>query len=186
MEETTVISMVEKALDILLKEDSYLLEHDVNERSITHKLAEYLQQMFSGYNVDCEYNRNGIDEYGDDLRKKLNIPMENSHDFADTEAKTVFPDIIIHRRGSNNNNLLVVEAKKSTSTRPDIHDKEKLEAFSYRYQNALLKKPSYRYQNALFVKFYTGINYDAELTWYKNSAWKEPYKLSEKKTGSGS
>jgi phenylacetate-coenzyme A ligase PaaK-like adenylate-forming protein len=47
---------VEIACGMLLKNDSFLLEHDVNERSISHKLADYLQQLFTDYNVDCEYS----------------------------------------------------------------------------------------------------------------------------------
>lgn len=63
MDETKIRDRVEEALKILLKNDAYLLEHDVNERSITHKLAEYLQQElrkyseFNDYQVDCEYNK---------------------------------------------------------------------------------------------------------------------------------
>ena len=45
-----------------LKNDGYLLENDVNERSITHKFAVYLENEFSEWDVDCEYNRNGIDK----------------------------------------------------------------------------------------------------------------------------
>lgn len=41
-----------------MKEDSYLSDVNANERSQTHKIAEYLQQILPGYNVDCEYNKN--------------------------------------------------------------------------------------------------------------------------------
>jgi hypothetical protein len=34
------------AINLLFKNDSFLLKESVNERSITHKLAEYLQQQF--------------------------------------------------------------------------------------------------------------------------------------------
>lgn len=47
-----------RTLKIFLKEDSYLSDVDANERSQTHKIAEYLQQILPEYNVDCEYNRN--------------------------------------------------------------------------------------------------------------------------------
>ena len=46
-----------RTLEKFLKEDSYLSDVDANERSQTHKIAEYLQQILPGYNVDCEYNR---------------------------------------------------------------------------------------------------------------------------------
>ena len=56
-----ILSMVINELKL---KDYYLLEKDVNERSITHKLAGYLQKHLSEhfdehYDVDCEYNRNG-------------------------------------------------------------------------------------------------------------------------------
>jgi len=49
---------VDRALTKLLQNDSLLVELNANERSITHKLAEYLQLEFAAWNVDCEYNRN--------------------------------------------------------------------------------------------------------------------------------
>lgn len=47
-----------RTLEKFLKEDSYLSDVNANERSQTHKIAEYLQQILPEYNVDCEYNRN--------------------------------------------------------------------------------------------------------------------------------
>lgn len=52
----------EKLINLCLEEiynnDFALIFNNVSERAITHKLAEYLQKRFKGYNVDCEYNRN--------------------------------------------------------------------------------------------------------------------------------
>ena len=43
-----------------LAQEGYLLEANVNERSLTHKLAEYLQAVVGPeWSVDCEYNRYG-------------------------------------------------------------------------------------------------------------------------------
>lgn len=96
--------------------DYFLIKHDVNERSITHKLACYIQEEIdkdkeeANWNVDCEYNRIGSSPINP---KRLMLPIEGvSTD--DIKAKTVFPDIIIHHRGKKgiNNNLLVIEVKK--------------------------------------------------------------------------
>ena len=38
-------TVVKKSLEILFKNDQILLEHDVSERSITHKLAIYLENI---------------------------------------------------------------------------------------------------------------------------------------------
>lgn len=51
-------ALIEAALRRFIKEDKHLSELDVNERSQTHKLAEYIQNLIPEYNVDCEYNKN--------------------------------------------------------------------------------------------------------------------------------
>jgi hypothetical protein len=120
-----------QALDCLLEADSYLLKNDVNERSISHRLAMYLQLFFPDWDVDCEYNRDGNDI------KTLKIPSE-SNNWNDTDAKTVYPDIIIHHRGKADN-LLAIEIKKTTSTINDEFDHVKLQAFKQElhYQHAV-------------------------------------------------
>lgn len=50
-----------EALYKFLQNEIYLLRFNVNERSISHKLAIYLEPYFSGWDVDCEYNRNHDD-----------------------------------------------------------------------------------------------------------------------------
>ena len=106
----------------LLKRDRVLLELDANERSLTHKLAEYLQGEFPDWDVDCEYNRDG------DTPKRLLVQTISTDD---TDAHTVFPDIIIHHRNTNDN-LVVIEAKKS-STSAGSDDEEKLKAYVAKY-----------------------------------------------------
>lgn len=126
---------LDKCLTTLLDRDRELLELDVNERSLAHKLAEYLQCEFPDWNVDCEYNR------------KFSIPKRlQGHPFTtsdvptdDTSGRTVYPDIIVHRRGVDDNHL-VVEIKKR-SNRDDLEiDRGKLEGFTHQmgYRNAAL------------------------------------------------
>lgn len=77
------------ALGILQKNDFFLLVKGVNERSIAHKFAEYLQEQFPDWNVDCEYNRKGIKP------KKLEGIREcDQH----RNTNRVFPDIVVHQR----------------------------------------------------------------------------------------
>ncbi len=49
--------ILKKALDMLLSKDNYIIKIDVNERTITHRLARYLEDYFPDWNVDVEYNR---------------------------------------------------------------------------------------------------------------------------------
>lgn len=113
---------------MLHKNDSFLLENNVNERSVTHKLAEYIQLQFQEYHVDCEYNRMpGETIERPYINKKLNLPID-SIETNDTKAKTVFPDIVVHRRGDNMMNLLVIEAKK-VGVCGESFDRDKLAAY---------------------------------------------------------
>jgi len=75
------------------------------------------------------------------LVKKIPLP-KNSVNQQDTEAKTVFPDIIIHKRGSKEDNLLVIEVKKSTNDNNNF-DKVKIKAF--------IDNKDYKYKYGLFL-----------------------------------
>jgi hypothetical protein len=131
------------ALKRLELHDAYLLENDCNERSITHRLAMYLQSEFEGWDVDCEYNRD-VEAVG--LVKRLSYPVPDKIWANDTDAKTVFPDIIVHHRETSEN-LLVIEVKKSTNRELDGRekDRQKLQAFKDVQQLA--------YSYALFLLF---------------------------------
>ena len=127
------------AADCLLAHDGYLLTCDLNERSITHKFAEHLQLEFPEWNVDCEYNRDNDDP------KRLALPPRHDINSDDIDAKTVFPDIIIHQRVTDQN-IAVIEVKKSTNPEGDEWDMRKLAAF----------KDQLGYRVALFFLFRTG------------------------------
>jgi len=138
--------------------DNKLLEINVNERTLTHKLAVYLQQNFPEYNVDCEYNRFEPNEI-EILVKKLNLPI-NLVSWEDTDAKTVFPDIIVHKRGIQQKNLLVVEVKKSSTQISGQVDRNKLIAFTkepYKYKFGVFLKISLANENDYFEWYIEGI-----------------------------
>jgi hypothetical protein len=131
---------ISRAFKSFFANEETLLEVNASERSITHKLAEYLQKEFQhkGLKVDCEYNR-----HGQSTKRITNL------DFGllstdDQEAKTVFPDIIVHKRKTDEYNVLVIEIKKSTSSDNYDNDVSKLEAFTK-------QSGDYRYKLGLFV-----------------------------------
>lgn len=122
MTQAEIEAALKGALDKFFERDAHLLTANTSERSMSHRIAVYLAEQIEGYDVDCEYNRDGINA------KELNLPVEGvSSD--DDEAVTVFPDIIVHRRGNNDHNLLVIEMKKATARRGTDHDLQKLRAF---------------------------------------------------------
>ncbi len=129
-----------QAINRLIEYDGYLLRKDANERSISHRLAMYLQELFNAWDVDCEYNRN-LDQV-----KTLQLP-KRLIGWDDTDARTVYPDIIIHHRGTEEN-LLVIEIKKTTSAEGNSFDKRKLSAF----------KDELGYHYAVALRFRTGRN----------------------------
>ena len=132
---------VGNALRDFLHEDETLLCFNVNERSITHKFAEHLQRHFEDLKVDCEYNRDGYDV------KRLHWGHETTRKDC-THAKTVYPDIIVHKRGYDRSNMLVIEAKKSDEG-DSCRDREKLCAFTD-------SNGEYRYKLGLFLEFNVG------------------------------
>jgi hypothetical protein len=119
-----IIGRFQSALERLLRNDLHLLQFDVSERAITHKLAEYLQPLFENRHVDCEYNRNGHEP------KRVNLPEPDN--LTQTRYSPTYPDIIVHLRGTNDYNTLIVEAKKTSDRRQngEQRDIQKLMAYA--------------------------------------------------------
>ena len=134
-----VAKLIVCAVNKLFERDRFLFEVDANERSITHRFGIYLQENFSDWDVDCEYNRNG------DKVKYLFERIGERARTDDTEGRTVFPDIIVHKRKTNINKL-IVEVKKRNNTQSKEIDIEKLKSLSKQLN----------YENALFLRFKTG------------------------------
>ena len=134
------------ALGILQKQDHFLLAERVHERSITHKLAGYLQDQFPDWNVDFEYNRKGI---------KIKELEGMSECYEHERSNRVFPDIIVHQRNTDHN-LLVIELKKNgLDPRCDF---KKLELFTN-------EEGDHRYSLGLFIQFR---NSKPKLKWFEN------------------
>lgn len=128
--------------------DRVLLEIDANERSITHRLAVLLESHFPEFDVDVEYNRVG--GAGDPKRLDWNDVAcgAGPEDLVrDTQARTVYPDIIVHRR-TTEDNLLVIEVKKSSNAGCGERDRRKLEAFR--------EDREFHYRHAAFLEIPVG------------------------------
>lgn len=149
---------------IFLKNDLCLLENDVSERAIVHKYAEYLQQEFTDWNVDCEYNKNfdnpklcnAWKQKKEEIIKKIQratgLERQGKLERLLQVGVSVYPDIIIHHRGTDDN-LLVIEAKKTMNDTDYEIDKEKLKEC----------KSSLEYQFACFLTFRTKRDEDKSL-----------------------
>lgn len=123
------------AIDLLMATDAYLFEVGAGERALSHRLGIYIEANFKGWNVDCEYDRDGVDP--------KRIPAGSGND--EDEGSRVLPDIIVHRRGPGPNHV-VIEIKKSSNREPDDRDLEKLRAYT----------GDLGYTHGVFIRFLVG------------------------------
>ena len=100
---------------------SFLFEHDLGERTLTHRLAVYLEGQFAGFEVDCDYDRLG--------ERTLHLPHGTIVSTDDHLGKSIYPDIVVHQRDIPNN-LLAVEVRKASNHQPIEHDQHKLRALT--------------------------------------------------------
>jgi len=138
MDRNQIKERVDRAVERLRYHDEILFEIDVHERTVTHKLGEYLNQEFPGWDVDCEYDRDTAEP-----KRLKNYKKDEDDD------KKVYPDIIVHQRKcvsdenrseGDEDNLLVAEVKTSSNDGRDI---EKIEVF----------RDELGYQHGLFIDF---------------------------------
>ena len=55
----TELNKVVAALGEFYARETFLLEKDLGERALTHRLAVHVEKQFPGWEVDCDYNRLG-------------------------------------------------------------------------------------------------------------------------------
>jgi hypothetical protein len=101
--------------------EAHLLQHDLGERTLTHRLAVQLERQFPGWQVDCDYNRLG--------ERTLRLPKGTIVSTDDELGKSIYPDIVVHRRAVPEN-LLAIEVRKATNHHPPDHDQHKLRALT--------------------------------------------------------
>lgn len=100
--------------DIYLK-DIDLINKDLCERCLVHRLAVYLEDRFNGYYVDCEFNKSFYENY---VGPK----------YVSNKINGNYIDIIVHKRSNNpGENLLCFEVKKVNNYKDRNKDKENLE-----------------------------------------------------------
>lgn len=104
MTENAIRKLLMDSVGDFLHLDRELLDDDVHEQAIAHRIAFYMEKNNdTGYSFDCEYNK-----------KSGNVKRWGN--------KIIRPDIIMHMRGRNGrgDNLLVVEIKKDEICKSNI------------------------------------------------------------------
>ena len=144
MDRKNLEPVVREALNRLFARDATLLGSDNSEWAMAHRLAVYLEELLPGWNIDCEFNRQG------------DAPEIKSR----TEGSRVRPDIIVHHRGrvAREHNLLAIELKKTGSGQ----DYEKVQ--EYTAPPAGKRKFQYRYSLAI------ALSDDCKMTWFENGS----------------
>ena len=113
--------IVVRAIDRFNANEEYLVSHNLSERCICAKFAQYLDREiqsseFVGYKTDVEYNR-GCE--GNEYALKR---LDSSH--------LMIADLIVHKRGYDAHygfdNLICIEMKKSKSPSRLKSDLERL------------------------------------------------------------
>jgi hypothetical protein len=117
----TELNKVVAALREFYAHETWLLENDLGERTLTHRLARDIEKQFSGWEVDCNYDRLG--------ERTLRLPHGTIVSTDDHLAKSVYPDIVVHQREIPNN-LLALEVRKASNHQPVEHDQHKLQALT--------------------------------------------------------
>ena len=117
----TELNKVVTALQEFYARETFLLDKDLGERTLTHRLAVHCEKQFSGWEVDCDFNRLG--------ERTLRLPHGTVVSTDDHLGKSVYPDIVVHQREIPNN-LLAIEIRKAGNHQPLEHDQHKLRALT--------------------------------------------------------
>jgi len=117
----TELNKVIAALQEFYARETFLLDKDLGERTLTHRLAVYCEKQFSGWEVDCDFNWIG--------ERTLRLPHGTVSSTDDHLAKSIYPDIVVHQRDIPNN-LLAIEIRKASNHQPVEHDQHKLKGLT--------------------------------------------------------
>lgn len=123
-------NILNKSIDELFEKDSQIIleSYNLHERTITHKLAIYIEKHFQDthYVVDVEYNRMrnvyGENVIGNAIGKNLDFEKYGK------DPSNVYPDIIVHKRDTNNN-LLEIELKMQWKNTKRDFDYQKINEY---------------------------------------------------------
>ena len=123
------------------------------ERACVARIAGYMQCMIenehNNLRVDCEYSR-----ATDGTHKEYVKYLDSEFMYAGQSVKSlkgrIFPDLIVHERGTHTHNLLVVEFKGYWNKSSWHKDELKLKAFTKECPHVNIKKYFY-YQRGVFV-----------------------------------
>lgn len=113
--QTEILEKLKSGVNEVIKKDGFLFKIGVNERSISHKLACYLEKYFPDWDIDVEYNRDETE-----IEK-----LEGIRECNNRVTDLIYPDIIVHKWGKHEN-LLVMGIKMNSNDKCDDMKLKKL------------------------------------------------------------
>ena len=117
----TELNKLIAALQEFYARETYILERDLGECALTHRLAVLVEVNFAGWEVDCDYDRLG--------ERTLRLPHGTVISTDDHLAKSIYPDIVVHQRAVPKNHI-AIEVRKASNHQPVEHDRHKLRALT--------------------------------------------------------
>ncbi len=168
--------LIQQAIQHAIKQDYHSNPRKklltTSERNIAFHVGAELQHIirdkdeFIGYQVDVEYNRQGV---GDDPKK--------------FDGENVVPDILIHKRGitfeeDTSANYLYMEVKvinRFNGIRESIRDNGKLTDFMHDKHKLMLAKSEKHYKHIAFLIF--NRNGECFLEIDTDSEWTDSFRL---------
>jgi hypothetical protein len=158
-----------KAVNSFLGESRSLLEYEVYEPAISHRIAFHLERLFENaklpsLDVDCEYNKHLRGAKTINLKQILKDALDackcgNCKKILKSRIppdKEFRPDVVVHRRGLDNLNALVVEIKKSKMCPFDLEKIRALTLDCGEFGYNLGVHVSFRGDGAQYVWFVNG------------------------------
>ena len=151
-----IFELLQTAVAVFYKRDKKLVEIGGLERTCASRIAGYLQRLLDIYrydnnclSVDCEYGK-ATDNSGEELIKYLGC--NNAYAASDEKKGRVFPDIIVHTRGTHENNMLVIELKGYWHNDDDwTHDENKLKIFTNKIAPSENLRTYFNYKQGIFI-----------------------------------
>ena len=156
MNTDAIFELLQTAVAVFYKRDKKLVEIGGLERTCASRIAGYLQRLLDIYgydndclSVDCEYGK-ATDNSGKELIKYLGC--NNAYAASDEKKGRVFPDIIVHTRGTHENNMLVIELKGYWHNDDDwTHDENKLKIFTNKIAPSENLRTYFNYKQGIFI-----------------------------------
>lgn len=147
-----------ETLSVLYSSDYYLIKHQVNEVCLSAHFWHYFKlrysDIYAGYNIDPEYNRNG--ENPKRYETATNCKFHSAK-----------PDMIIHKRGCNNYNFAYIEFKTSWNDKDEenANDEKKIIAFTSPQELFSYECKMYSYHFSHGIRIILCPDY-TEIIWY--------------------